>query len=232
MATVPPEAEQLYGLPLEDFVGARNELAKELRGAGRREEADQVKGLRRPPAALWAVNQLARAHEADLGKLLEAAERVRGGDIEAAHDVSSGVDRLARSARGVLAGGGHAASDATLQRVAATLRAAAADPAHAEALREGRLTEEVEAAGFDAMAALAGAPARKPARTPTKEAPRRDTTRLRKAREAVDAARKRARALGREADAAEREATRARADADRAEADLERAERELRELRQ
>jgi hypothetical protein len=230
-APVPPEAERLYGLPLDEFVGGRNELAKELRAAGRREDADRVKELRRPPPALWAVNQLGRTQEAEVGELLAAAERLRGGDRAAAEDVSRGVDRLVRRAREVLADGGHAASDATLQRVAATLRAAAGDPEHAADLQAGRLAEEVEPAGFDAMAALAGQPPPSAEPKPAKQTPRRDTTRLRKAREAVDSARKRARALGRAAETAEREASRARSEADRADAELERAEHELQRLR-
>ena len=42
--------DPLFAAPLEDFVEARNELAKQLRGEGRREEADRVKAMRKPPA--------------------------------------------------------------------------------------------------------------------------------------------------------------------------------------
>jgi hypothetical protein len=231
-APVPPEAARLFGLPLDEFVAGRNELVKDLRAEGRREEADQVKELRRPPPALWAVNQLGRTQADDVQELIRAAERLRGGKIEAADDVSRAVEQLVRNARPLLEEGGHAPSDATLQRVASTLRGAAADEEHAAALQDGRLTEEVEPAGFAAMAALAGAPPR----TPTAEQaeaeaePRVDTGRLRKARDSLSDAKKRARELGRAADTAEREAVRARTAAERAAADVERAEAELRRL--
>src|SRR5262245_61939235 len=130
-AGAPPEAERLYGLPLDEFVSERNALARELRTEGRREEADLVRELRRPALAVWAINQLARRQADQVARLLEAGDRLRSGKLEAAEEVSSTIDQLVRSARGLLAGSGHAASDATVQRVAATLRAAVADDEHA-----------------------------------------------------------------------------------------------------
>jgi hypothetical protein len=231
---VPPEAERLYGLPLGEFVDERDALARELRAEGRRDEAERIRALRRPPLALWAVNQLARRHGDEVAQLLAAGERMRSGESGAAEDVSLAVDRLVRSGREVLQQSGHAAGDTTLQRIAATLRAAPANEEHAAALRAGRLTEELEPAGFAAMAAFAAAP------TPTggaeaKSRPRASSDnrrkRLREAEAAVAAARKRASALGREADEAERAARRARAEADRAEAEAARAERNVDRLR-
>ena len=51
----------LYGLPLDRFVAERDALAKQLRGDGRREEADAVKKLPKPTRAAWAVNAAVRA---------------------------------------------------------------------------------------------------------------------------------------------------------------------------
>jgi hypothetical protein len=232
-AGVPPEAERLYGLPLEQFVQERNALARELRSEDRREDADRVAALRRPPLAVWAINQLARVGGKELDRLLVAGDRLRAGDVDAADELSAAVDTLVRQARKLLDDAGHAASDATAQRIASTLRAAPADEANAEALRSGQLTEELEPAGFAAMAALAGT-ARPPASAKQAEATAADERRgrrLREARTAVDEARKRARELERTADAAEREARKARAEADRAQAEVERAERALGRLR-
>jgi hypothetical protein len=140
------------------------------------------------------------------------------------------MDSLVAAAGELLEEAGHAATDATRQRVAATLRAAAADERHAEELRAGRIEQELEPAGFASMAALAGAPGGRlrPERREERAAPKR---RLAEARDAVSAARDRARELGRRADEAERAARRARAEADRAEADLQRAERRLESIR-
>ena len=232
-AGVPPEAERLYGLPLEKFVEERNALARSLRQEDRREEAEQVAALRRPSLPVWAINQVARQGSIDLDRLFAAGERLQGGDLAAADDVASAVDALVRQARTVLADAGHAASDAAAQRIAATLRAAPADEAHAEALRSGRLTEELEPAGFGAMAALAGAPRQQASAGKTAAAPADDrrVRRLSEARAAVDEARKRARELERAADAAEREARKARAESERAQAEVERTERALGRLR-
>jgi hypothetical protein len=52
----------LYTLPLDDFIRARNSLAKQLADAGNSEEAQRVKGLRKPNVTAWAVNQLVAAN--------------------------------------------------------------------------------------------------------------------------------------------------------------------------
>jgi hypothetical protein len=55
-----PVADDLYALPPGEFTRARDERAKGLRKEGRRDEADEVKALRKPTVAAWALNQLAR----------------------------------------------------------------------------------------------------------------------------------------------------------------------------
>ena len=69
------EADELYGLPDDEFTSARDALAKRLRGEKRREEADEVKALRRPSVAAGAINRAVREHGAD--DLLEAGEALR-----------------------------------------------------------------------------------------------------------------------------------------------------------
>ena len=54
-------ADDLYGLPLDAFVPERDALAKRLRAEGRRDEAAEVKALRKPSVAAWAVNQAVRS---------------------------------------------------------------------------------------------------------------------------------------------------------------------------
>src|SRR5688500_11267390 len=76
-ADLEAEVDRLYRLPLEEFVRARDELARRLRGEGSREEAAQVKALPKPTAAAWAVNQLARSNRREVDLLLDAAHRLR-----------------------------------------------------------------------------------------------------------------------------------------------------------
>jgi hypothetical protein len=164
------EADELFGLPPEAFVAARDGLARRLRKEGKTEAAAGVKALRRPTLSAWAVNQLARGRGPELEPLLAAGERLReahqaaltgGGAAElraAARAERETVSGLVEAALEVLREAGHPATDATRDRIAATLHAAAADPAAAELVRHGRLTSDLDPSGFGtAMAADAEA---------------------------------------------------------------------------
>jgi hypothetical protein len=154
------EADELFGLPPEAFVAARDDLVRRLRKAGDAEAAAGVKALRRPTLSAWAVNQLARGRGPELEPLLAAGERLRaahqaamagGGAAElraAARAERETVSGLVEAALQVLREAGHPATDATRDRVAATLHAAAADPAAAELVRHGRLTSDLDPSGF------------------------------------------------------------------------------------
>jgi len=56
-----------------EFVARRNDLARELRAQGDKNGAAEVKGLRRPSVALWALNQVAHVHTELAHQLVEAA---------------------------------------------------------------------------------------------------------------------------------------------------------------
>ncbi len=210
------EIDRLYGLPLGDFTGERDALARGLRAAGSRDEATVVAGLRKPALAAWVVNRLAREHRDEMTALVEAAAGIRAGAPDADERFRSTGDDLVRAGREVLAAGGRRATDAVVRDVATTLRAGAA--ACPELLLAGRLTEPIEATGFEAMAGAAprrSAPAA--GRTKKGKTERPDPALLREAREALAAARDEARTLARAAAAAERKAAGLRADADAAE---------------
>ena len=233
------ELDRLYALPLEEFTAARNELAKRLRKEDRRDEADRVKALPKPSVAAWAVNQLVHRRGKRVRALLEAADALRsaqeralkggGGDElrEAGRRERELVGELRREARALLAEGGRAPSDATLQRVATTLSSAPVDAEARPLLEAGRLSEEVEASGFDAFAGMAVSPpaARAPARqrAPRKEREERAAPTAGEERKRVAELRKQARALDKEARDAEREAKRTAGMAERAEREAERA---------
>ncbi len=154
------ELDRLYAAPLDEFVAERDALAKQLRSDGDREAADRVKALRKPSAAVWAVNQLARRQQKDYRALLEAGDKLRatqekvlGGESpdklqEAAAAERELVDRLTEKGGAVLEVAGHKPTDATLRRVSGTLHAAATRPDLREAAESGRLEHEEETAGF------------------------------------------------------------------------------------
>lgn len=213
------DVDDLYGLPLSEFIAARDARAKELRAAGNKDEAAEVKQARKPSLAAWALNQAARRHPEEVDGLLEAAETLAdaqraalsgdAGDLrEAGRMLSREVDRVAGRAAGFL----ESASAVQRERMAATLRAAAGDPAGADLLRRGVLVEDLEQAGFG-LEALSGSG---PVPSRPRPAPQKKTA----ASEAVDEARRGLRRAEAEADAAETRATRR---AERAEAAAHRA---------
>jgi hypothetical protein len=153
----------LYQLPLEEFVPTRDQLARRLRADGDRDTARQVAALRRPPVSAWAANQLAKAAPNAVAELLDAGADLRQAQQDAlagqpgaarrlrtatAH-LRAAITRLSTRAETLLRRGGHAASDATLARLAATLQAAATgDEATRAALAQGRLPGDLDPAGF------------------------------------------------------------------------------------
>lgn len=237
LAVVPElehELDRLYGLPLEDFTAARNELASRLRKAGQAAVGEQVRGLRKPSVAIWTVNQLARRRADELQDLLAAGERLRkaqeaafrGEGAAAVREATASERRsiraLTRLARSLLTEEGRAATQPMLERVAETLRASAVDPDAASLLAAGRLPDEVEAPGFSALAQLAPPPRKRTrAQPPTagRAAKRRREQRLRELRTRADELRQAA------ADA-ELEADRLRAEATAAAEELAAAERD------
>jgi hypothetical protein len=207
------EAEKLYGLPLEEFTAARDELARSLREDGRRDEAAEVAALRKPVVAAWVVNRLARDARDDVKSLVEAAKGIRSGREGAEGDFREALERLTASAREILVGEKRS-PDAVLQQVAGTLRAgAASDP---ELLLAGTLAQPIEATGFGAMADASLAPPKRRGHEEKSERPKVDRRAVERARKALAAARDEARSLERAATAAEREARKARDAAEQA----------------
>jgi hypothetical protein len=150
------EADSLYGLPLEDFVAERDALAKRLRADGRRAEADEVKALRKPPAVVWAVNQLMRTQPKPAKALVAAADRAakNPGDRDALRAHHDALDELTTAGAGLLSGKGRGLSEDALLRVRSALHAASLDRDAREDFIAGRLSEEPAPAGFAAITAM------------------------------------------------------------------------------
>lgn len=241
LAAVPnleSELDGLYALPLEQFTKARNDLAARLRKAHQDDVAAAVHALKKPSTVAWAANRLAREQPKQVDTLLQAAERLRaaqqrslGGNASADEvNEASSAERealraLLSSARAAL---GARATPPFLERLSQTLRAAAIDNSSRTLLQRGRLTEELKAAGFGPLEAVA------PSRGRSDEV-------AHAARERVTTLRTEARRLDAEARGAEQAASDAaqaaqilaeesadkRRDADRAAAELTDAEHDL-----
>jgi hypothetical protein len=234
------EIDLLYGLPLAEFVSARDELAKQARAEGRGEQAAQVKALRKPTVAAWVVNRLARERELDIQRLLKAGEGLRKAQASAAKSSSAdalsnarreeqrALERLAGAAREIVEREGVGAP--SVERAVATLRAASLTDEGRELLKRGRLTEELEPPGFEALVgmgsgAVGPTPRAKPAteRVDRRSAVAEVRRRLRALRAEERESEKAAVAAERQAERAEQEAAKLRETAERARAEAESA---------
>jgi hypothetical protein len=250
LAVVPDlevELDRLYSLAPSEFTSERNDLARRLKQAGRDDAAAEVKQLRKPTVPVWAVNQLARRHRDLVLGLLQASEQLRaaqggalgGGDPSTLRQATAAqreaLQALTHRAHDLLGAEGQSASSGTIERIASTLRAAALDPASRELLEHGRMGEELDPSGFDALAGVPIPADASPSRTSRKRekaaADQQRRKRLeklraeaRKAEEAADEAERQAKNAARQAASAATAATRARRTAERARAALEAAE--------
>jgi hypothetical protein len=171
--TAASDRDDLYGLPLERFTAERNALAKRLGQEGQRAEAAEVSKLRKPSAAAWAVNQLARTQRRGIDGLLKAGDRLvsaQAGLLTGRDDPSalrdaveaerSAVDELVERARGLLNASGIELSAAQLDRVRETLHAAALDEAARAQVRGGCLVRELRHVGLGSFAGRPAGPSR------------------------------------------------------------------------
>lgn len=143
-------ADRLYALPPEEFTQARNEAERELRRAGERDQADQVKALRKPTAVAGAVNQLVRGHRGRVEAFLAAAARLRDAQFAGKGDLDAAAKEQRAALEELLAIAGPS--------VRTTLEAAAVDDGIASDLLAARLVREPEPAGFGTLLAHAGPP--------------------------------------------------------------------------
>ena len=195
------EIDRLYALPLEEFTAERDELAKRLRKDGDRDAAAEVKALKKPSVAAWAVNQVRRDRPEDVRRLLDVTEelhRVYAGLSsagarerlsEAADMQRDLIQSLVRCAQQLLDAGGQSANEQTLGKVADTLRAAALDDDLREQVAEGRVVKEQRAAGLGPLESLPPPPKKSRAKKARKPAGP-DPKKVAEAERAVDEARR------------------------------------------
>jgi hypothetical protein len=142
-------ATALFRLPPQEFIAARDELAKALRGEGRVDVAKRVKALRKPSLSAWALNQLADRDPDGVVELLDAGTELRAAQqatMSSARNAGRmrtaserrrhAVTRLARVASEVLFASART-SNAHLDEVTAALEAASVDPSAGERLSTG-----------------------------------------------------------------------------------------------
>ena len=160
------EVDKLYQAPLAGFTAARNALAARIKAAHGADAAAHVKAMGKPSIAAWTLNQLYWRHQPEFMALLMAGDALRlaqqqrlgGADVDVAPPTrarQTAIDTLLALATDLLKEGGHAPSPDMRQRLLGSLDALAAYGTGSLAPRAGRLTEDVPAPGFAALAGLA-----------------------------------------------------------------------------
>ncbi len=180
MPALDARIDELFTAPLAEFTAARNALAKSLHG----DDAAQVKALKKPTVVAWAVNQVYWRARDVFNRVIETGGRVRKAQIAALEGKTvdpraaaaahrDAIAAAVNEAERLAAGEGSHPSPNALTRTFEALSLAPNPPAPF-----GRLSSELQPAGFEALAGVTpkarphvAAPARAPepaeARRPT-----------------------------------------------------------------
>lgn len=230
------EIEELYGLPAGEFTAARNARAKELKPKNA-ELAAQVAKLAKPTAAAAAINRVARDDPSEVRALVQAGRALRSaqesalagkdaGPVAAAtREHRAALDRVRREARRL------ELSDAVLERVTSTLRAASVDPDLQPLLERGLIAHELESAGFGLDPGLAAAAPRKRKSEGRRAESAAQAAKLEAARERLAEAKRAAAEAERERKRLAKQLESAELDVERTTAAVEKAEQAVDDLR-
>lgn len=159
------DVDELFKLPLAEFIAARDMLAKRLKQNGRTDDAALVKALAKPSVSAWTVNQLYWNYRDEFEELLAAGQRFHKaqtsglagkvadmrGSLEARRKALAELSDLAAS---VLSDGGHSPAPATIHRITTTLEAISAYASVSDGPTLGRLSQDVDPPGFESLASF------------------------------------------------------------------------------
>jgi hypothetical protein len=172
-----PDLDSLFRLPLAEFTAARNALATRLTKSGQKEAGARVRALSKPPVSAWVVNQLYWRERSWFDRLIASGALLRqaqasglAGQVanlrEPLQAQREALNELSRRAVVFLSQEGHGSNPDVLRRVTLDLEGLAAREPLPDGPQLGRLTSDVDAPGFEALAALvpkataAGSPSR------------------------------------------------------------------------
>ena len=154
------DVRELYGVEPDRFIEARDRLAKELRAAGKDDDAAAVKKLRKPSVVAWSLNAAAREAPGDVDALLEAGDELRRAQRKAlskagTEDLFTATEARKQAVRTIadhaIAALG-ARGEAHRDRIVSTLEAASLDRGLGQRLREGTLDRDAQpTTGFGAI---------------------------------------------------------------------------------
>ena len=170
-------AELLYATAPEDFVSARDALAREAKAAGDAAAAKDIGLLRKPAVAAFVVNVLVLERRDEVASFVQLGDALREATSSMSgpelRDLSRRrhqlVTALVRQARELALARGQRVGEDVLRAVEETLHAALSTPEAAERVLSGRLTSPLRVTGF----APGGDGSAAPRKTPEPSGPRR-----------------------------------------------------------
>jgi len=244
------ELDELWSVPPEKFVAARDAAVKALRDAGDTKAAAELKNVKRPSPSAWLVNQLVRSAPKEVEALFDAGDALMkaqgrvlaGADPSEMHtamrEVRQATARAMKRANAILAEHGRKPTADLTRRVTHTLRSASLDRSLREVVLTARLTTDPSVDEIEALAdvRVPGRVAHKKEPEPKRPSAREESAAKRAAereakktaeREAREKRRAEAEAAAAEVDEARRAVSSAEADERRARAAAEEAKREL-----
>ena len=162
--TQPPEPSELetallavYRGPLEEFVSRRDALAKQLRAAKRREDADRVKALRKPSRTAWVLDNIVHEDPASIEQLTAAIRAAQ--TVQSGADLRVAMDNIRTAIRDVAAAGARVAIRAgqpiDAHALVTAVHAVIGESSAFSDLRAGRLVDVPDGGGLDILTAIA-----------------------------------------------------------------------------
>jgi hypothetical protein len=146
----------VYQGPFEEFVSRRDALAKELRAAKRRDDADRVKALRKPSRTAWVLDTAVHEEPAAIEQLVQAITAAQ--TVQSGADLRAAMETIRAAVRAVAAVGARVAIragqpvDASV--LVTALHAVIGETKAFDDLRAGRLIDVPDGGGLDILAAL------------------------------------------------------------------------------
>jgi hypothetical protein len=152
--TLGADIDALYHGPLDMFVARRDALAKELRSAGRRDDARSIKALRKPRRLAWALNVSSASEPAAVEAVASAvadtvAAQAGSGDLRASLAALREAVRNLAAIASRLAWGGEQSVDPG--ELADAVMAVIGSREAFDLLRAARLIDIPEAGGIELL---------------------------------------------------------------------------------
>ena len=146
----------VYHGPFDEFISRRDALAKQLRAAKRREDADRVKALRKPSRTAWVLDTVVHEDPAVIEQLVKAINAAQ--TVQSGADLRAAVETIRTAIRAVAAVGARVAIRAgqpiDANALVTALHAVIGETKAFNDLRAGRLIDVPDGGGLDILAAL------------------------------------------------------------------------------